>query len=59
MIGVKTNIVTSVEMTGPEAHDYPYLPPLLETTAKRFQQRRKVASPVEDLPAVRRGRRSA
>jgi transposase len=24
-------------MTGPEAHDYPYLPPLLETTAKRFQ----------------------
>jgi transposase len=37
MIGVKTNIVTSVEMTGPEAHDYPYLPPLLETTAKRFQ----------------------
>lgn len=37
MIGVKTNIVTSVEMTGPEAHDYPYLPPLLETTQKRFQ----------------------
>jgi len=37
MIGVKTNIVTSVEVTGPEANDYPYLPPLLETTTKRFQ----------------------
>lgn len=37
MIGVKTNIVTSVEMTGQEAHDYPYLPPLLATTAKKFQ----------------------
>lgn len=36
MIGVKTHIVTSVEMTGPEANDYPYLPSLLETTAKRF-----------------------
>jgi transposase len=37
MIGVKTNVVTSVEVTGPNANDYPYLPPLLETTMKRFQ----------------------
>jgi transposase len=37
MIGVKTNIVTSVEVTGRDAHDCPYLPPLLETTAKKFQ----------------------
>lgn len=37
MIGVKTNIVTSVEMSGPDSHDYPYLPPLLETTAQRFK----------------------
>ena len=36
MIGVKTNIVTSVEMTGSEANDYPYLPQLLDTTQKRF-----------------------
>jgi transposase len=36
MIGVKTNIVTSVEVTGQDEHDYKYLPPLLETTAKRF-----------------------
>jgi len=37
MVGVKTNVVTSVEMTGPDAHDSPYLPTLLDTTAKRFQ----------------------
>jgi hypothetical protein len=37
MIGVKTNVVTSVEVTGPDAHDSPYLPPLLEATTKRFQ----------------------
>ncbi len=36
MIGVKTNVVTSVEVTGPDANDSPYLPPLLEKTAKRF-----------------------
>lgn len=36
MIGVKTNVVTSVEVTNPDAHDSPYLPPLLETTTKRF-----------------------
>lgn len=37
MIGVKTNVVTSVEVTGPDAHDSPYLPTLLDTTTKRFQ----------------------
>jgi hypothetical protein len=28
MVGVRTNVVTSVEVTGPDAHDSPYLPPL-------------------------------
>jgi transposase len=37
MVGVRTNVVTSVEVTGPDAHDSPYLPPLLEATTKRFQ----------------------
>jgi transposase len=37
MIGVKTNVVTSVEVTGPDNHDSPYLPPLLEATTQRFQ----------------------
>ncbi len=36
MTGVTTNIVTSVEVTAPEANDSPYLPPLLEVTKKRF-----------------------
>src|SRR4029079_19396231 len=37
MIGVKTNVVTSVEVTGPDANDYPYLPRLLNATTQRFQ----------------------
>jgi transposase len=36
MIGVQTNVVTAVEVTGPEANDYPFLPSLLETTSRRF-----------------------
>jgi len=36
MIGVRTNVVTSVEVTGPNANDYPFLPGLLQTTAKSF-----------------------
>jgi transposase len=36
MIGVTTNIVTSIEVTGPDSNDSPHLPALLETTAKRF-----------------------
>ncbi|RXH55270.1 transposase [Granulicella sibirica] len=36
IIGVKTNIVSSVEVTGPEANDYPVLAPLLDATIKNF-----------------------
>lgn len=36
MVGVRTNIVTSVEVTGPNGSDYPTLPGLLQTTAKSF-----------------------
>jgi hypothetical protein len=37
MCGVKTNIVTSVEVSGRHANDSHYLKPLLETTSKGFQ----------------------
>ncbi len=37
MVGVKTNVVTSVEVTDGTAHDSPYLPQLVETTAARFR----------------------
>jgi transposase len=36
MCGTKTHIVASVEITESEAHDAPYLPPLLKSTAERF-----------------------
>jgi hypothetical protein len=36
MIGVKTNIVTSVEITDSDANDSPYLKPLAQKTAERF-----------------------
>jgi transposase len=36
MTGVKTHIVTSVEITGRNPHDGPMLPPLVEKTAKSF-----------------------
>lgn len=36
MCGVKTNIVTAVEIKGRHASDAQFLPPLLETTAKNF-----------------------
>jgi transposase len=36
MTGVKTNIVTSVEVTVPQSHDGKYLVPLLNATVKRF-----------------------
>ncbi len=36
MVGVKTNIVTSVEITPSTHHDSPYLPQLVEATAGRF-----------------------
>jgi transposase len=37
MCGIRTNIVTSVELSDGNTHDSPLLPPLLQTTAARFQ----------------------
>ena len=37
MIGTKTNVVTSVEVTGPDTADAPKLPALLESTMKHFK----------------------
>jgi transposase len=37
MVGVKTNVVTSIEITGSFAHDGPLLPRLVEATARNFQ----------------------
>ncbi len=37
MVGVKTNIVTSVEVTDGYANDMPRLPALVGTTGSRFQ----------------------
>jgi transposase len=37
MVGVKTNVVTSVEITGAFAHDGPLLPRLVEATSRNFQ----------------------
>ena len=34
MVGVKTNVVTAVEIRGRDANDSPLLPPLVRTTAK-------------------------
>src|SRR5205807_4325436 len=39
MCGVKTNIVTAVEIHGQDASDSPLLPPLLDTTRKVFEVR--------------------
>ena len=39
MCGVKTNIVTSVEVTGRYAHDSPQFKPLVKTTARNFTMR--------------------
>ncbi len=36
MVGVKTHVVTSVEVTEGSANDSPYLPGLVDATAKRF-----------------------
>lgn len=36
MVGVKTNVVTSVEVTPGFANDSPYLPQLVNATASRF-----------------------
>ncbi len=37
MVGVKTNVVTSVEVTPGTEHDSPYLPQLVKATAARFR----------------------
>ncbi|MGA2334755.1 MAG: transposase [Terriglobales bacterium] len=37
MCGVKTNIVTAVEIRDRNANDYKLLPPMVETTAQNFQ----------------------
>src|SRR5207253_2461868 len=39
MCGVKTNVVTAVEIHGQDASDSPLLPPLLDTTQKTFDVR--------------------
>lgn len=36
MTGVKTNIVTAIEIAGRDANDSPMLPPLVKTTAEHF-----------------------
>ena len=40
MVGTRTNIITSVEVTNNRMHDPPMLPTLLETSAKRFSMKR-------------------
>src|SRR6266567_4093061 len=37
MVGVRTNVVTGVQITPWNEHDGGYLPPLVEDTARRFQ----------------------
>jgi transposase len=37
MVGVKTHIVTSVEISDRDAHDYAYFEPLVKQTAKNFK----------------------
>jgi transposase len=39
MVGVKTNVVTAVEIKGKDAQDAPQLPAMLDTTAERFIMR--------------------
>jgi transposase len=36
MCGVKTNIITAVEIGGKHANDVPFFPPLIEATARHF-----------------------
>ena len=39
MCGVKTNVVTSVEISGRDDHDSPFLPALVDATARNFAMR--------------------
>jgi transposase len=58
MCGVKTNIVTSVEVSGRHEHDAPFWPGLVETTARHFTLNDvsgdKAYSSKENLEAVAR-----
>ena len=40
MVGTRTNIITSVEVTDHRTNDSPMLPALLDTSAKRFTMKR-------------------
>jgi hypothetical protein len=40
MVGTRTNVVTSVEVTDSAVNDCPLLPALLDTSSKRFQMKR-------------------
>lgn len=44
MCGVKTNIVTSIEVSGRHANDSPYLKPLLETTTRNGFQVKELSA---------------
>jgi len=44
MVGVKTNIVTSVEVSDGYAHDYPYFKGLVDSTAKAGFQMKEVSA---------------
>ena len=44
MCGVRTNIVTSVEIGKPHANDYPYYKPLVDQTARNGFQMKEVSA---------------
>jgi transposase len=44
MCGVKTNVITSVEVSGPHANDSPYFSPLLDATAQSGFQIKEVSA---------------
>jgi transposase len=46
MCGVRTNVVTAVEIKGKDAQDAPQLPAMLDTTAERFTMREVSADKV-------------
>jgi len=56
MTGVKTNVVTAVEIHGPDAADSPQFKPLLETTTRNFTVKEvsadKAYSSLENVEAV-------
>jgi hypothetical protein len=46
IVGVKTNVVTAVEIRDKDAPDAPLLPPMLRTTAENFTMREVSADKV-------------